>query len=333
MGVLSPTEVSRVISSCANILIIDDDKAMGEALLTLLETVGYKVSIAVDGGEGLYKLTNGEQYDLVLLDVMLPVLDGWTVLSRMRASPATARIPIIMLTAMTEEHNEGDLLEAGADDYIPKPFSFDKLMAHINALLRRSALQSINPLTGLPGNRQVERFLQRCVKEDDRFWAAAYIDIDNFKAYNDCYGFLQGDEVLRVTADFITSAAYTWEQDIFVGNIGGDDFLAGFFKDAPRQDLKAPREVETLLETMAEQFDALTRQFYTKEDLARGYLTAESRRGGIERYPLMSLSIAVVTNTHRLFNHPLEISNTFASVKHRAKSQPGSVVCFDQRRR
>ena len=333
MGVLSPVEVSRAISSCANILIIDDDKAMGEALLTLLETVGYKVSIAVDGGEGLYKLTNGEQYDLVLLDVMLPVLDGWTVLSRMRASPATARIPIIMLTAMTEEHNEVDLLEAGADDYIAKPFSFDKLMAHINALLRRSALQSINPLTGLPGNRQVERFLQRCVKEDDRFWAAAYIDIDNFKAYNDCYGFLQGDEVLRATADFITSVTCTYEHDIFVGNIGGDDFLAGFLKDAPRQDLKAPREVEALLETMAEQFAGLIRQFYTKEDLARGYLTAESRRGGIERYLLMSLSIAVVTNTHRLFNHPLEISNTFASVKHRAKSLPGSVVCFDQRRR
>lgn len=333
MGVLSPTEVSRVISSCANILIIDDDKVLGGALLTLLETLGYKVSIAVDGGEGLYKLTNGDPYDLVLLDVMLPVLDGWTVLSRLRAAPLTARIPIIMLTAMTEEHNEVELLEAGADDYISKPFSFDKLMAHINALLRRAALQSINPLTGLPGNRQVERFLQRCVKEDERFWAAAYIDIDNFKAYNDCYGFLQGDEVLKATADFLTSVACTSEHDIFVGNIGGDDFLAGFFKDVPRQDLRAPREVEALLESMAEQFDGLIRQFYTKQDFARGYLTAESRRGGIERYPLMSLSIAVVTNTHRLFNHPLEISNTFASVKHRAKSQPGSVVCFDQRRR
>ncbi|HKG23309.1 MAG TPA: response regulator [Blastocatellia bacterium] len=333
MGVLSPIEVSRVISSYANILIIDDDKVMGEALLTLLESVGYRVDIAVDGGEGLYKLTNGKHYDLVLLDVMLPGLDGWTVLSRMRAAPATARIPIIMLTAMTEERNEVDLLAAGADDYISKPFSFDKLIAHINALLRRSALQSINPLTGLPGNRQVERFLQRCVQEDEHFWAAAYIDIDNFKAYNDCYGFLQGDEVLKATADFITAAACRSEHDIFVGNIGGDDFLAGFFKEAPRADLKASREVEEVLETMADQFDRGIRHFYTQEDFARGYLSAESRRGGIERFPLMSLSIAVVTNTHRLFNHPLEISNTFASVKHRAKSQPGSAVCFDQRRR
>lgn len=333
MGVLSPTEVSRVIASCANILIIDDDKAMGDALLTLLESEGYHVAVALDGSEGLHKLTGGEQYDLVLLDVMLPKLDGWAVLSRMRAAPSTARIPIIMLTAMTEEHNEVELLAAGADDYIPKPFSFDKLMAHINALLRRSALQSINPLTGLPGNRQVERFLQRCVKEDERFWAAAYIDIDNFKAYNDCYGFLQGDEVLKATASFITSVVRDCEHDIFVGNIGGDDFLAGFFKDAPRTDPDAPREVEAVLDAMARQFDRLIRQFYTKEDFARGYLSAESRRGGIEHYPLMSLSIAVVTNTHRLFNHPLEISNTFASVKHRAKSQPGSAVCFDQRRR
>lgn len=333
MGVLSPTEVSRAISSCASILIIDDDKMMGEALQTLLESVGYKVSIAVDGGEGLYKLTNGDYYDLVLLDVMLPVLDGWTVLSRMRAAPATARIPIIMLTAMTEEHNEVELLAAGADDYISKPFSFDKLMAHINALLRRSALQSINPLTGLPGNRQVERFLQRCAKEYERFWAAAYIDIDNFKAYNDCYGFLQGDEVLKTTAELITSIICECEHDIFVGNIGGDDFLVGFFKDAPRSDPSAPGEVGEVLETMAEEFDRLVRQFYAADDFARGYLMAESRKGGIEHYPLMSLSVAVVTNSHRLFGHPLEISNTFASVKHRAKSQPGSAVCFDQRRR
>jgi DNA-binding response OmpR family regulator len=197
MGVLTTAEISRMLFPCPNILVIEDDQNMGEALLTVLKREGFNVTVALSGSDGLQKVANGEQYDLVLLDVMLPDLDGWIVLSRLRATPATAHLPVIMLTAFGGERSEIELLAAGADDYITKPFSYDNLIAHINALCRRSVLQSINPLTGLPGNRQVERFLQRCAKQKERFWAAAYADIDNFKAYNDCYGFLKGDEVLK----------------------------------------------------------------------------------------------------------------------------------------
>jgi diguanylate cyclase (GGDEF)-like protein len=238
-----------------------------------------------------------------------------------------------MMTALTEEHSEIDLLTAGADDYLPKPFSFESLVARIQALLRRSALQSINPLTGLPGNRQVEKFLQQCSAEKDRLWAAAYIDIDNFKAYNDCYGFLQGDEVLKATAEIIASAADACRYSVFAGNIGGDDFLLGFNCDAPRTDEEGVQEIKQALSNLAANFDEMIKKFYRREDIERGYLEAEGRRGGMEHYPIMALSIAVVTNERRLFNHPLEISNTFVSVKRKAKSLPGSVVCFDQRRR
>jgi diguanylate cyclase (GGDEF)-like protein len=258
-------------------------------------------------------------------------VDGWTVLSKVRAMPATARLPVIMLTALTGERSEVDMLEAGADDYVAKPFTFESLSARIEALLRRSVLQGINPLTGLPGNRQVERFLQRCVKEHRRFWAAAYVDIDNFKAYNDCYGFLQGDEVLKATADLIVRHADCYPHSAFIGNIGGDDFLVGFAKEAPRSDEMNVGEVRSVLECMAKEFDQISKRFYSEKELERGYIEAEGRRGQVERYPLMTLSVGVVTNTRRLFNHPLEISTTFASVKHRAKSQPGSTVCFDQR--
>jgi diguanylate cyclase (GGDEF)-like protein len=320
--------------SGASVLIIEDEQMMSEALRTVLEQEGYKVTVATSGVEGLQKLTGPVPCcDLLLLDVMLPDLDGWSILSRVRATPAIARTPIIMMTALADEHSEIDLLIAGADDYLPKPFSFESLVARIQALLRRSALQSINPLTGLPGNRQVERFLQQCVSEKERSWAAAYVDIDNFKAYNDCYGFLRGDEVLKATATLIAATAAACLHSVFAGNIGGDDFLLGFRCDLPRTDERGIEEVKKVLSTLTAEFDEMIKGFYGQEDIKRGYLEAEGRRGGMEHYPLMSLSIAVVTNERRHFNHPLEISNTFVSVKRKAKSLSGSVVCFDQRRR
>ncbi|HSE98278.1 MAG TPA: diguanylate cyclase, partial [Blastocatellia bacterium] len=232
----------------------------------------------------------------------------------------------------SDEIDEVRLLGAGADDFIAKPFSFDKLLAHVNAMFRRAALQNINPLTGLPGNRQVEQFLRRCVSEKERFWAAAYADIDSFKAYNDCYGFLRGDEVLRETAIFLVRTATSCSQNVFVGNIGGDDFMIGFRKRTPRTDEAALYEVREVLDDLAARFDKMSREFYTPEDAARGYIESESRRGGIERHSLMALSIAVVANNARLFSHPLEINNAFASVKRKAKAIKGSAVCFDQRR-
>jgi DNA-binding response OmpR family regulator len=181
MGLLSTAEISQMIYAGACILIIDDDEDIRDILRLSLEREGYRVTLAATGIEGLRKLMDEEPCDLLLLDLVLPDIDGWAILSRVRATPIMARIPIIMMTANSDIYSETELLAAGADDYLMKPFSFDNLLAHIQALLRRAALQTINPLTGLPGNRQVERFLQQCVKETTRFWAAAYIDIDNFK--------------------------------------------------------------------------------------------------------------------------------------------------------
>lgn len=333
MAVLTPIEVSRILASYAHILVIEDDEAAGEGLKQLLEREGYEITLAKTGTEGLQELTEGEAYDLLLLDVMLPGLNGWAILNQLRSKPSTARLPVIMVTAMTGERDEIELLKAGADDYIAKPFDFENLMARIRALLRRAVLQTINPLTGLPGNRQVERFLQRCAKEEKTFWAAAYIDIDDFKAYNDFYGFLKGDKVLKATADLISRIVNQCEYKVFVGNIGGDDFLVGFARDVPRQDGRAAEEVKQVLESIAAEFDKMSQQFYSEEHLARGFIEAEGRRGDLERHSLMALSIAVVTNARRSFKHHLAISSTFASVKRRAKSQPGSAVCFDLRGR
>lgn len=333
MGTLELKDKPQLSFPEAHILIIEDDKVMGEGLTTILGAKGYKVTLASTGSEGLRLLTSGEEYDLVLLDVVMSEIDGWSILSRVRASPQTARLPIIITTGMSGEEFEIKLLAAGADDYLAKPFSINNLTAHINALLRRAALQSINPLTGLPGNRQIERFLQLCAREREKFWAAAYIDIDNFKAYNDAYGFLRGDDVLKAVAAMITGAAATYPHDCFTGNIGGDDFFMGFNRNAPRAEGAAVNEVRQVIEGLITEFGTTIEAFYSEHDRESGYLETEGRRGGVERYPLMSLSVAVVTNAQRVFDHPLEISNIFAALKRKAKAQPGSAIIFDKRRR
>jgi len=315
------------------LLIVEDDPAMGEALLTTLGIAGYDADIARTGAEGLGKLLEGTQYDLLLLDLMLPGIDGLAVLTRVRQTSAIAHLPVIMLTARSDEESEIQLLAAGADDYIPKPFSFENLIAHIEALLRRSALRDSNPLTGLPGNRPVERFLRRCAREHEYFWAAAYVDIDNFKAYNDCYGFLQGDDVLRATGELLRATARNYEHEVLVGNIGGDDFLLGFSKNEPRTDESATDEVDAVLGRLILGFSEVVNRFYSEDDNSRGYIEAEGRTGKIERHGLMALSIAVVTNSRRVFQHPLEISSTFVSLKHKAKGISGSAICYDQRRK
>jgi DNA-binding response OmpR family regulator len=306
---------------------------MGEALLTTLGIAGYDADIARTGTEGLEKLLVGNQYDLLLLDLILPGIDGLSLLTRVRQTPAIAHLPVIMLTARSDEESEIQVLAAGADDYIPKPFSFENLIAHIEALLRRSALRDSNPLTGLPGNRPVERFLRRCAQEHEYFWAAAYVDIDNFKAYNDCYGFLQGDEVLRATGELLMETASAYRHEVLVGNIGGDDFLVGFSKNAPRTDESATDEVDAVLGRLITGFSDVVERFYSESDVARGYIEAEGRTGKIERHGLLALSVAVVTNSRRVFQHPLEISSTFVSLKHKAKTISGSAICYDQRRK
>src|SRR4029450_8978052 len=188
------------------VLIADDDRDIVRFVEVNLRLEGYEVITAHDGQDALTKALH-LQPTLALLDVMMPRMDGYEVCTKLRADGRSAHIPVIMLTAKSLSADKVLGLTAGADDYIIKPFDPMERVAMVKTTLRRaSEMRSLSPLTGLPGdNRIVQEIAARM--ERGKAVAVAYADLDNFKSYNDCYGFLRGDEVLSLFAQVLRCGA------------------------------------------------------------------------------------------------------------------------------
>ena len=184
------------------ILVVDDDPDIARFVEVNLRSAGYEVSVAGDGEEALERATEIRP-DLVLLDVMMPRLDGFEVAQRLGKNPQTANTSIIMLTAKALSSDKVTGLQSGADDYIIKPFDPIELLARVKGTLRRAKeMRNLSPLTGLPGNIRIQEEIERQVREHRPF-AVLYVDLDNFKTYNDKYGFVRGDRLIQGTARMI----------------------------------------------------------------------------------------------------------------------------------
>jgi diguanylate cyclase (GGDEF)-like protein len=259
--------------------------------------------------------------DLVLLDVMMPKMDGFATCREIRKRNAWARIPVIMLTAKGGTSDKVNGISEGADDYIVKPFEFDELLARIQMILRRTLENmSANPLTGLPGNQVITRQIESSIATGGLF-AACYADLDHFKAYNDEYGFEAGDQVIKKLAEILTAVVREMTKTSFLGHIGGDDFF--FLVD---YDSFEPCCAEAI-----RRFDAAIPSHYKPEHRERGFIEATSRLGEAVRYPMMTLSIGVVTNSQRVFTDAMQVSNLAAEMKKYAKGIAGSVYRVDRR--
>ena len=180
----------------------------------------------------------------------------------------------------------------------------------------------ISPLTGLPGNVQIHAELKKRITNKEEF-SVLYLDLDNFKAYNDVYGFLKGDEIIKFTAEVIVSNVH---QEIpegsFVGHIGGDDFVA----------IIPTTQCDKICQDIISTFDTNVLKFFTPEDIERGYIEVANRKGIIEQFPLTSVSIGVVVADVNRFYNMLEIGEVGAQVKHAAKSVMGSSYSVDKRK-
>lgn len=167
-----------------------------------------------------------------------------------------------------------------------------------------------NPLTGLPGNVIIEETLENCISLNKEY-CVLYFDIDNFKAYNDVYGFENGDKIIKILAKAISSNI---SQDGFIGHIGGDDFIA----------IICSWDIEKLCENIIKDFDLLALACYEERDLSNGYITAQNRHGVEEKFPLVSVSIAGITNKRREFVNIYALAKESSKLKKKCKQNSGS---------
>ena len=181
---------------------------------------------------------------------------------------------------------------------------------------------NISPLTGLPGNIQIHSELQKRIRKNEKF-SVLYLDLDNFKAYNDVYGFLKGDNIIKYTSDTIKKVIQEEKiEQAFIGHIGGDDFVVVVKGD----------DIENLCQTIIATFDSRVNDFFNNEDIEKGYIEVENRRGIIEQFPLTSISIGVVICEPGRFQNILEIGEVGAQMKHIAKTGMGSSYAIDRRK-
>ncbi len=309
------------MSEKARILVADDDPHIREILHFLLEQEGFEVQTAADGEEA-WKVVAGFQPDLVLLDVMMPGMDGFAVLEIIRAGYETARLPVIMLTAKGDVTDRVQGLRGGANDYIIKPFQQDELLLRVTNLLETTRRErEANPLTGLPGNRAIEREIKGRLNEGKDF-GLMYIDIDRFKSFNDYYGYSRGDRAISFLAGVLVGCTQKFgSQRDFVGHVGGDDFVV----------VTEAQGSEGLAQHIIDEFDHGAGDLHDQEDLKRGYLVVDGRNGKSTRFPLITLTVALVDHMIGRYTHPAELSDALAELKRYGKSKPFSVVVRERR--
>ena len=305
------------------ILVVDDDPLVRRIITKSLIAEGYEAMAASSGAEGL-ELARAHPPDLILLDLMMPGLDGYAVCDQLRQSYQTANVPVIMLTALDQTEAKVRGLKTGADDYITKPFDLEELQTRIGAHLRRSERDlGVNPLTLLPGNTQIEQHLQKRLVNNEPL-AVLYIDLTNFKSYNDEYGWLKGDGVIKLLAQQIATAVHlAGGHDDFIGHVGGDDFIV----------ISTPNKAELLAQQVITGFDAAIPQYYAEDARARGYIQVLDRRDKPFRAPLVCVAIAIVTNEQTQLEHSGQIAARAAELKQYVKSLAGSHYAFDRRRK
>ena len=185
------------------------------------------------------------------------------------------------------------------------------------------ANRKVSPLTGLPGNVQIQAEMKKRLMKKETF-AMLYIDLDNFKAYNDVYGFSNGVGIIKFTAKVISKYVHNIENsDNFIGHIGGDDFIA----------IVSKTDYDKICQEIIIEFDMEVEKFYEKSDVMRGYVEIENRRGIMEQFPLVTISVAVVEVDPAIYKSTLEIGEVGAQVKHRAKAIMGSAYVLNKRKK
>lgn len=286
------------------LLIVEDDFDVSNMLRIYFESQGYETVVSATGGEAL-DVCRRALPNLVILDIVLPDIDGYEVCRQLRGSLRTSHIPIIFLTQKDERSSEIAGLELGADDYITKPFDLQLLLLRVEGALRRAGWLSLtSPVTGLPSSKLIEDQLRGIMRRKD--WSVLYIGIDHIDEFNDVYGFVAGDDVLRFAAMLMSEVVdESGSGSDFIGHIGGDDFII----------ISKPEFSPQVKAQLVQRFNEEVETFYGFKDRERGYVEVKDAAGKVKKAPLMSLAVGLIHHDTAPFADIREITEIAAEAR------------------
>ena len=273
------------MAKLSKILIVEDDPDTAEMLCAYFEAQGYQVLTAAWGNDAI-QLCQDTVPDLVIQDIRLPDIDGYEVVREIRRNTRTSNVPIIFLTEKKARTDRIMGLKLGAVDYITKPFDMQELRLRVRNALRRAGYASlVSPVTGLPGQQVADDKLAALV--DENGWGVLYVSIGDMEAFNETYGFVAGDDVLRAVGLILSNVVDEAGQlDDFVGHIGQADFLL------VTQEGKAP----DVRDKIATRLERAFNYFYPIKDLESGHVAAP-----------MKAEVGMVTASSGLFDSSASI--------------------------
>ncbi len=291
------------------ILVVEDDTDISNMLNIYFNSQGYDVLVAGRGGDAL-DMCRKKLPNLVVLDIMLPDMDGYDVCRRLRSNLRTSHIPIIFLTQRDERGDKIAGLELGADDYITKPFDIEELKLRVQNALRRASYENLtNPTTSLPSGKLIEEQLKLLMRRNN--WSILYMGINHMQAFNDVHGFVAGDDVLRFVAMVISETVDEMgTPDDFIGHAGSDDFVL----------ITVPDKAPILKEKIASRFNKEVGTFYDFRERERGYLLVKDASGQEQQVPLMTLAVGIISSEDGPFADIREITERAAEARRRAAS-------------
>ena len=302
-----------------NIYLLDEDDTL---IISLKEIMKKEKNIKIKNykmNELKDALTNIP--DLVVINEDNLTVDIKEVFKEIKENEDNSITPIVVISSKKDQEHIIEILKNDVEVYLNAPVNNEILyytIMNIMKLLNRNRM--VSPLTGLPGNVQIQAEMKKRLTNKEKY-AMMYIDLDNFKAYNDTYGFSNGDEIIKFTARLISKYVMKNDEN-FVGHIGGDDFVA----------IVEDEDYEKICQNIIAEFDKCIEKFFTKEDVERGYIEVENRKGIMEQFPLTTISVGVVEVTSERFKNTLEIGEAGAAVKHLAKTIFGSTYVIDRRK-
>ena len=291
----------------ARLLIVEDDVDIANMLRIFFTGQNYEVDIAYRGGVALEK-TRQNLPNLIVLDIMLPDIDGFEVCRNLRTHTRTSHVPIIFLTQKDERSDKLQGLELGADDYITKPFDIEELKLRVQRAIQRSEQQSLtDPRSGLPAGRLIEEQLRRIIRKDQ--WAVMDIRLSQFEPFKDLYGFLAGDDVLRFFAMLLNEVLdEVGTPNDFVGHPGDDNFIV----------ITDEKSAQSILRRLKDRFAEEILTHYNYMDRENNYITTTGPDGSIRKHPLMTISAGVVSPSEYEFADIREMTEQAAEARRQA---------------